>query len=110
MSVQDECSAATDRIFVGSNGMTTSPDRLHYFVADPTEKKIGVFKRQVIFWIKYIRQYHLIILLPPISGSNIFNSNYLWNYFAMESSREQMKNRQSCTEIYKFVGKWIVRI
>ncbi len=27
--------------------MTTSTDRQHYFVADPVEKKFGVFKRQV---------------------------------------------------------------
>jgi len=43
---KDECSEATDKIFIGANGMTTSTDRQHYFVADPVEKKFGVFKRQ----------------------------------------------------------------
>ena len=45
--IKDECYEATDKIFIGANGITTSTDRQHYFVADPAEKKFGVFKRQV---------------------------------------------------------------
>lgn len=51
--IKDECEPATENLFVGANGMTTSPDRKHYFVADWVEKKIGVFKRLSSGWLDF---------------------------------------------------------
>merc|ERR1719193_79579 len=42
----DTCEWATDRIFVGANGMTITPDRSTIFVSDPTEKRVAVMKRK----------------------------------------------------------------
>eukprot|EP00088_Acartia_fossae_P071842 TRINITY_DN995_c0_g1_i3.p1 TRINITY_DN995_c0_g1~~TRINITY_DN995_c0_g1_i3.p1 ORF type:complete len:380 (-),score=72.39 TRINITY_DN995_c0_g1_i3:620-1759(-) len=51
--VKNECYAASDKLFVGANGMTVSPDRQTYFVADPMEKKIGLLKRQSDGWLEF---------------------------------------------------------
>ncbi|XP_023345213.1 serum paraoxonase/lactonase 3 [Eurytemora carolleeae] len=40
-----ECEAATDRIFIGSNGITISDDRTTVYVADPTRKQIALMNR-----------------------------------------------------------------
>jgi len=42
---KDKCEAASERLFVGANGMTISPDRSTVYVADPIDKRIGVMSR-----------------------------------------------------------------
>ena len=44
-TAQDECTPATKTLFVGANGMTTTPNRTLFFVADPVERRVGVFNR-----------------------------------------------------------------
>lgn len=56
---KDECEVASRWLFAGANGMTVTPDRSTYFVADPLERRIGVMARQPNGFLEHKEWIHL---------------------------------------------------
>jgi len=50
---KNACEEATDRLFVGANGITKNLDGSIYYVVDLSEKKIGIMKREANGWLEF---------------------------------------------------------